>query len=260
MYDFVEFDGWKSNSESDLHVLNVDMPVMNESRKNSMFLPDNMRAIIDDRRLYTEMNIEITMAVVGSGLPALLSKLRKITCRIYNAKCIKLSDMPDYFYMGYVSKIEKLEENDNWIKFKAIFCCNPPCALKTLKSGFIPDGESPAAVQIKESNASFSASLTGASEIKLFDEFTAYMPEVHLKLSGTWDTLNISGLKLPKKCDSALIYYIDVLRGKCFKYGTQAYPVVGLEGTYKNIGIEPMLRITGQNISAQIQGLVIERS
>lgn len=265
MYDYIKIGSWRSDSVTDLHVMDWDTTLIPAAERSNMPVPGRLTAITSQQRGYRPESISINMAITGTDEPDLLQKHRAVSKVLWDADHLILSSAPAYHYRGHTAEIKSTEVVDEWLRFRIKFTANPPCRLRVLgpAAGWIPGPDLPIAEQITELNASHNVSIDGPKSITIHDGSAPHAPEVYMLLLGSWDSLTIGGEKgltipgLP--LESAV--WVDCLAQQVYdKVEGVRTPVPNITGDYDAIGREPELHFSGLNPDLTAHILIIERS
>lgn len=262
MYDYIQIGPWRSDGVTGLHVMDWEAPVLPRAQRQASPLSGRMTAPEDARRDWRPENIPVTLAMVGTSRADIRQRMRPVTRTLLDARHLILSDMPGHHYRGHTAEVRPLEDYEEWLKVRMTFVANPPCALRTLgpQAGWIPDPALPPAEQITELNATHNLALSGPASVAIGDGLTAYPPEIHMLLLGSWDTLTINDLTIPGLPVTSAVYLDSEAMQVWDKVDGVRTPVPNLTGNYDTIGAGGQLVFGGTNVNATAHILVIERS
>jgi hypothetical protein len=263
--DYIKLDG-VSNATKGIVLLDVDLPDTDRKRAETPLL-DSMTALESEYWDYQPGDIPILMAVTGSGFADLLDKYQDARRWITPARRLEFCDLPGYYFWGSVTKIQKVDTNESWIKFKVTFRANPSCTLRALsqQSGFIPSLDTRIPEQITAANATCSGSFSAPGILPEVPYAGAYEAAMYMVVTGTWTTLAIGGAAgftinwaaatsktVYINCELEEIYYLD------------AGQMVDLRGvtsppTFPRMTKPMGLLVGGTNTNMTVRLLVIER-
>lgn len=262
MDENIRIGAWRSDSVTDLHVMEWEAPVLARATRAAESLPGRITAPEDTRRDWRPEPVTVTLAMVGQSRADIRQKLRPVLPVLWNAAHLILSDQPGHHYRGHTAEVKPIEDLDEWMRLRLTFMVNPPCALRVLgaSGGWIPDPAIPPAEQITELNATANLALTGAHTLPIGDGPAPYPPEVHMLLIGSWDTLTINGLTIPGLPMARAVYLDSQAMQVWDKVDGVRTPVPNLTGDYDTIGADGQLVFGGTNVNATAHILIIERS
>lgn len=266
--DYIKLDG-VSNETKGIVLLDVDLPDAERKRAETPLL-DSMTALESEYWDYQPGDIPLLMAVTGDSFADLLNKYQDARRWIMPATCLELCDLPGYFFWGAVTKIQKVDANQSWLKFKVIFRANPSCTLHAIsqQAGFIPGMEAGRRIpeQITAGITSCSGVFTSAGALPEVTNAGAYEAAMYLVVTGTWTTLAIGGadglvLNWPAattqtvyiNCDLEYIYRLEAEQPvDLYGYTSGNFPRLTAPGTMA-------MAVAGTNINVTVRLLVIER-
>lgn len=265
MYDYIKIGSWRSDSVTDLHVMDWDAPLIPAAERPNNPIPGRLTAISSDARGYKPADLTINMAITGNGEADLLQKHRAVAKVLWEADHLILSSAPEYHYRGHTAEIKSIEVVDEWLRFRVKFVCNPPCRLRALgtAAGWIPGTDLPIPEQITELNASHNLRVDGPKSIVIHDGTAPHTPEVYMLLLGSWDSLTIGGekgLTIPGLPIESAVWVDCAAQHVYDKVEGVRTPVPNITGDYDAIGRDPELHFSGVNPDLTAHILIIERS
>ncbi len=207
---------------------------------------------------YREQALTFEFAIVGSSVAECYNKAFLFTKKLKNAQCAEISELEGIIFRGYVGEIVTTEQEERWLRVEVKFNLNPPCACRLLgnASTILLPKIAPLAEQISESNASYNIKLTEAKKLQLPDD--ASSPEIYAMLIGSWDTLKIGGLELPKVMDQ--IVYIDAETEQVYiKLDARRVNILDIKGAFKLVNAQNEIDFSGENLNLTAHIYVVER-
>lgn len=207
---------------------------------------------------YREQSLSIEIAVIGDSLPQCYKRTLNLTSRLKTAQCIEISELDGLFFRGYMSEINTLEQEETWLRLDLKFTLNPPCACKLIGSAgtMLLPRIAPLAEQITENNASYNAKVTKTEKLQLFKDSSD--PEIYLMLIGSWDSLKIGGLELPKVSEQ--IVYIDAEAEQAYlKLDSKRTNLADIKGDFKLLNYQNELIFSGENMNFTAHVYAVER-
>lgn len=265
MYDYIKIGAWRSDSVPDLHVMDWQRPLLAKAERQVTDLPGRLTALVEKDRWHKPETIEVNLVMLGGSRAEIQEKLQSVLPVLWAARDLTLSDTPETHYRGYTSQVAPTEDLEDWMRLKVSFEANPPCQLRVLgpQGGWIPDPKTPIAEQITEVNATHNLFLDQPRQLILGGGLTAYTPEVHMLLLGSWDSLVIGGpegLTIPGLgLESAV--YVDMEGMQVYdKVDGKRRPVPDCSGEFEKMINNNALDFSGVNLNLTAHILVIERS
>lgn len=265
MYDYIKIGAWRSDSVPDLHVMDWQRPLLAKAERQVTDLPGRLTALVEKDRWHKPEPITVNLVMLGTSRAEIRQKLEPILPILWAANDLSLSDTPQKHYRGHTVQVEPVEDLEEWMRLRLHFQANPPCLLRTMgeNSGWIPSPQTPIAEQITELNATHNLRIDQPKQLLLGGALTAYKPEVHMLLIGSWDRLVIggnTGLTIPGLGLTSAVY-LDASGMQVYdKVDGKRRPVPDCSGNFDQIIHNQTLEFSGINLNLTAHILVIERS
>lgn len=266
MFDWIDLNGRRSDTMEGLVVMEWTTLRMPKRTREGVSLPGRLTRIEQRAWQTEEAEIAVTLCLVDEhGQQAVQQRWRdQVMPWLLQGTRLTLSDDPQSYFSGAVTRADQVEDLDQWIRIVVTFTCNPPCPLRLLsrQPGWHPLPDQPIPPQLTDQNATAVQHFTAPGWI---GEAYQGMEEAayYLAVTGTWQKLILgTGFELHQAAESETTIYLDGENAQLWKLdgSTEVNLMPAATGGVAKLTHGQRLTIGGERLNIKVRPLIIQRS